>query len=146
MFGLNVFVEPSPVGQINSLKQDSYNVQFRKNDASLFMNEKISKSYNRQLGDIPPQYDKHKVIHHEHVTVNMNNLMNFNPSHHGNSYFHEHDTNKHLYHKSTSFYPNETKANHRDTRIIDEISSTRKNSNVYTNPVSHSQKLKVRSI
>jgi hypothetical protein len=146
MFGLNVFVEPSPVGQINSLKQDSYNVQFRKNDASLFMNEKISKSYNRQLGDIPPQYDKHKVIHHEHVTVNMNNLMNFNPAHHGNSYFHEHDTNKHLYHKSTSFYPNETKADHRDTRIIDEISYARKNSNVYTNPVSHSQKLKVRSV
>jgi len=146
MFGLGVFVENNPVGQINSLKQDSYNVPFRKNDSSLFMNEKISKSYNRQLGDIPAQYDKHKVIHHEHVTVNMNNLMNFNPAHHGSSYFHEHDTNKHLYHKSTSYYPNETKANHRDTRIIDEISSTRKNSNVYTNPVSHSQKLKVRSI
>lgn len=144
MFGLGVFVEPNPVGQINSLKQDNYNIPFRKNDANLFYNEKISKSYNRQLGDIPSQYDKHKVIHHEHVTVNMNNLMNFNATHHGNSYFHEHETNKHLYHKSTSYYPNETLSNHHDTKIVDKINEIRKNDNVFVVPVSHSQKLKVR--
>ena len=143
MFGLNVY-SGDPVGQINSLKQDNYNIPFRKNDANLFYNEKISKSYNRQLGDIPSQYDKHKVIHHEHVTVNMNNLMNFNATHHGNSYFHEHETNKHLYHKSTSYYPNETLSNHHDTKIVDKINEIRKNDNVYTNPVSHSQTLKVR--
>ena len=146
MFGLGVFVEPNPTGTINSLKQDKYNIPFRDNNASLFYNEKISKSYNRQLGDIPAQYDKHKVIHHEHVTVNMNNLMNFNPTHHGNTYFQEHETNKHLYHKNNSFYPNETLSNHHDTEIVDKINNMRKNDNVFVIPKSHSQTLKVRRI
>ena len=144
MFGLGVFVEPNPTGTINSLKQDSYNIPFRKNDANLFYNEKISKSYNRQLGDIPAQYDKHKVIHHEHITVNMNDLMNFNPAHHGNTYFQEHKTNKHLYHTNNSFYPNETLSNHHDTEIVDKINNMRKNDNVFVIPKSHSQTLKVR--
>ena len=146
MFGLNVFVEPNPTGTINSLKQDSYNIKFRKNDAKLFYNEKISKSYNRQLGDIPAQYDKHKVIHHEHITVNMNDLMNFNPAHHGHTYFQEHKTNKHLYHKNNSFYPNETLSNHHNTDIVDKINDMRKNDNVFVIPKSHSQTLKVRRI
>jgi len=146
MFGLNVFVEPNAVGTVDSLKQNKYNIPFRSNDASLFYNQKISKSYNRQFGDIPPQYDKHKVIHHEHVTVNMNNLMNFNPTHAGNTYFHEHETNKHIYHKNTSLYPNETLSNHRDTKIVDEINYLRKNNNVFTVPKNHSQTLKVRTL
>lgn len=146
MFGLNVFVEPNPVGTINSLKQNKYNIPFRDNNASLFYNEKISKSYNRQINDIPPQYDKHYVLNHEHVTVNMNDLMNFNPAHHGNTYFHQHETNNHLYHKSTSHYPNETIANYRDTKIVDEVDYLRKNNDVFLTPKNHSQTLKVRKV
>jgi len=146
MFGLNVFVEPNPVGTINSTKQDSYNIPFRDNNASLFYNQKISKSYNRQLGDIPAQYDKHKVINHEHVTVNMNNLMNFNPAHVGHSYYDEHETNKHLYHRSSSHYPNATIPNYRDTKIVDEVNYLRKNDDVFVVPRNHSQTLKVRKV
>ena len=146
MFGLNVFVEPNPTGTINSLTQNKYNIPFRNNDASLFYNEKITKSYNRQYGDVPPQFDKHKVINHEHVTINLNNLMNFNPTSAGYSYFDEHETNKHIYHRSTSYYPNETLPNHRNTDIVDGINKMRKNDNVFVVPKSHSQTLKVRKV
>jgi len=77
-FGLNVFVEPNPTGTIDATKQDKYNIHHRNTDANLMINEKHTKNYHRQEKDIPPQYPYHYKIHHNSVTMNLNNLQNFN--------------------------------------------------------------------
>lgn len=144
MFGLNVFVEPDPTGRIDATKQDNYNIQFRKPDAKLMINEDITDNYFRQVGDIPPQYPYHSKIHHEHVTINMNNLQNFNPTSKGLTYFEEHETNKHIHHGGYhSHPPNKTKPNYRDNTVTNKIDKWRKSNNVFEKPIEHSMTLKI---
>jgi len=144
MFGLNVFVEPDPTGRIDATKQDNYNIQFRKPDAKLMINEDITGNYHRQEKDIPAQYPYHSKIHHEHVTINMNNLQNFNPTSKGLTYFEEHETNKHIHHGGYhSHPPNKTKPNHRDNTVTNKIDKWRKSNNVFEKPAEHSMTLKI---
>jgi len=147
MFGLNVYVEPNPTGRIDATKQDNYNIQFRKPDAKLMINEDITGNYFRQEKDIPPQYPYHYKIHHESVTMNLNNLQNFNPTSKGLTYFEEHDTNKHIHHSSQgsmhSHPANKTTPNHRDNTVTNKIDKWRKASNVFEKPEEHSMKLKI---
>ena len=147
MFGLNVFI-PDPVGTINERKQDNYNIQFRKNDAKLMITEQHTGNNFRQIGSsLPPQYPDHYKIHHRSVTMDLNNLQNFNPTSPGITYFEEHDTNKHIHNMLKSGQgmhshpPNKTTPNHRDTTIPDKIEKWRKNNNVFQVEASHSHKL-----
>ena len=144
MFGLNVFVEPDPTGRIDATKQDKYNIQFRKNDANLMITEQHTDNYFRQEGDIPSQIPHYYKIHHESVTMNLNNLQNFNSTNPGITYFQEHETNKHIHGgKFHGHLPNETKPNHRDNTITDKIEKWRKRSNVFESPAEHSHKLNI---
>lgn len=144
MFGLNVFVEPDPTGRIDATKQDNYNIQFRKPDAKLMINEDITGNYFRQEKDILPQYPYHSKIHHEHVTINMNDLQNFNACSKGLTYFEEHETNKHIHHGGFhSHPPNKTKPNHRENTVTDKIDKWRKSNNVFEKHPDHSMRLKI---
>lgn len=144
MFGLNVFVENDGIGRVDSTREDSYNIPFRKTDAKYFISQPATKSYNRQYGDIPPQYDSHSVIHHESVTMNLNNLQNFNPTSPGITYFEEHDTNKHIHYGGMHSHPaNRNIHDFRNTKIVDEIDDLRKGINFFEKPKSHSLSLKV---
>lgn len=144
MFGLNVFVEPDPTGNIDATREDSYNIPFRKSDAKYRVSQPTTKSYNRMEGDIPPQFDKHHVIHHHSVTMHLNNLQNFNPTSKGLTYFEEHDTNKHIHHGGMHSHPaNRNIHDFRDTKIVDEIDDLRKgNINFFEKPKLHSHSLK----
>ena len=131
MFGLNVFVEPDGTGQINAKKQDDYNIHFRKPDANLMITEKHTDNYFRQEGDIPSQ-------------MNLNNLQNYNPTSAGVSYFKEHETNKHIHHGGYHSHPaNETKPDHKDTKIVDKIEKWRKPNIGFEKPREHSHRLEV---
>jgi hypothetical protein len=144
MFGLHIFPEPNPTGTIDALKQVNYNIPFRKNDSKLMIKEDITGNYFRQEKDIPPQYPYHYKIHHEHVTMNMNNLQNFNPTSKGITYFQEHETNLHIHHgKFHSHPPNKTKPNYRDNTVTNKIDKWRKSNNVFEKPAEHSMTLKI---
>lgn len=144
MFGLHVFVEPDPTGNVDATREDSYNIPFRKTDAKYRISQPTTKSYNRMLGDIPPQYDKHHVIHHESVTINMNNLQNFNPTSAGITYFEEHPTNKHIHYGGFHSHPaNRNIHDFRNTEIVDNINELRKGGvNFFEKPKKHSHSLK----
>jgi len=147
MFGLHIFPEPNPTGRIDATKQDNYNIQFRKPDAKLMINEDITGNYFRQEKDIPPQYPYHYKIHHESVTMNLNNLQNFNSTSPGITYFEPHETERHFHnssHGSFKSHPaNKTTPNHRDNTVTDKIDKWRKASNVFEKPEEHSMKLKI---
>lgn len=144
MFGLNVFVEPNPTGTIDATKQDKYNIHHRRNDAKLFINEKHTDNYFRQEKDLPPQYPYHYEIHHDSVTMHLNNLQNFNPTSAGVTYFNEHETNKHIHYGGMHSHPaNKTTPNHRETTVPDKIDKWRKRSNIFEVEQSHSHKLNV---
>ena len=98
MFGLNVFVEPQPTGTIDATKQDKYNIQHRNTDAKLFVTEEHTDNNFRQEGSLPSQIPHHYVIHHDSVTMHLNNLQNFNPTSAGVTYYKEHETNMHIHH------------------------------------------------
>ena len=144
MFGLNVYVEPDPTGTIDATKQDNYNIDHRRNDAKLFINETHTDNYFRQEKDLPPQYPYHYKIHHDSVTMDLNNLQNFNPTSAGVTYFKEHDTNKHIHHGGMHSHPaNKTTPIHRDTSIPNKIEKWRKRSNIFEVEAQHSHKLEV---
>ena len=79
MFGLHIFAQPDPTGRIDATKQVNYNIPFRKNDSKLMINQDITGNYHRQVGDIPPQIPHHSKIHHDSVTMHLNNLQNLMP-------------------------------------------------------------------
>ena len=142
MFGLNVFVQPDPVGTIDATKQDKYNIQHRKNDANLMITEQHTDNYFRQEGDLPSQIPHHYKIHHHSVTMDLNNLQNFNPTSKGITYFEEHETNKHIHGGGMhSHLPNKTTPNHKDMSIPNKIQQWTKRTNVFESPIEHSHKL-----
>ena len=143
-FGLNVFVEPNSVGTIDATLQDKYNIHHRKNDANLMITENHTDNYFRQEGDLPSQIPHHSKIHHNSVTMNLNNLQNYNPTSAGITYFKEHETNKHIHHGGYhSHYANETKPNHRYTTIPDKIENWKKPNIQFEKPKDHSHRLDV---
>lgn len=144
MFGLNVNVEPNPVGTIDATKQNKYNIQHRRNDANLMITEKHTANYFRQEGDLPSQIPHHRVIHHNSVTMNLNNLQNYNPTSAGITYFKEHETNKHIHHGGSHSHPaNKTTPDHKDTKIVDKIEKWRKPNIGFEKPKEHSHRLEV---
>ena len=147
MFGLNIFPEPDPVGTIDAVKQDNYNIPFRKPDAKLMKNEPITGNYFRQENDIPPQYPHHYKIHHNSVTMHLNDLQNYNPCSKGITYFEPHETERHIHHASQgsmhSHPANKTIPNHRDNTVTDKIDKWRKSSNIFEKPAEFSQTLKI---
>lgn len=144
MFGLNVFVEPEPTGTIDATKQDKYNIHHRRNDAQLFVTEEHTDNNHRQTGALPPQIPYHYKIHHDSVTMHLNNLQNYNPTSAGITYFAEHETNKHIHHGGFHSHPaNKTTPQHRDTTVPDKIDKWRKRSNIFESPAEHSHKLNV---
>jgi hypothetical protein len=143
MFGLNVYV-PDPVGTIDATKQDKYNIHHRRNDAKLFVTEEITDNNHRQTGSLPPQYPHHYKIHHDSVTMHLNNLQNYNPTSAGITYFQEHETNKHIHHGGMHSHPaNKTTPQHRDTTIPDKVDKWRKRSNIFESPAEHSHRLNI---
>ena len=81
MFGLNVYVQPDPVGTIDATKQDKYNIHHRRNDASLMIKENHTDNYFRQEGDIPSQIPHHYVISCKSKAFNLDcnlTIMNRN--------------------------------------------------------------------
>ena len=144
MFGLHIFPETDPTGRIDITRTQSYNTHHRKNDSKLMVNEPHTRNYHRQVGDIPPQYPYHSKIHHDSVTMHLNNLQNFNPSSKGLTYFEEHETNKHIHHGGYhSHPPNKTKPNYRDNTVTNKIDKWRKSNNIFEKPIEHSMGLKV---
>ena len=144
MFGLNVFVEPEPTGTIDATKQDKYNIQHRNTDAKLFVTEEHTDNNFRQEGSLPSQIPHHYVIHHDSVTMHLNNLQNFNPTSAGVTYYKEHETNMHIHHGGMHSHPaNKTTPQHRDTTVPDKIDKWRKRSNIFESPAEYSHKLNV---
>lgn len=144
MFGLNVNVEPNPVGTIDATKQNKYNIHHRRNDAKLMITENHTDNYFRQEGDLPSQIPYHRVIHHDSVTMHLNNLQNYNPTSAGITYFKEHETNKHIHHGGYHSHPaNKTTPDHKDTKIVDKIEKWRKPNIEFEKPKEYSHKLEV---
>ena len=144
MFGLNVFVEPEPTGTIDATKQDKYNIHHRNTDAKLFVTEEHTVNNHRQTGSLPPQIPYHYKIHHDSVTMHLNNLQNYNPTSACITYFKEHETNKHIHHGGMHSHPaNKTTPNHRDTTVPDKVDKWRKRSNIFESPAEHSHRLNI---
>ena len=137
MLGYNTQIQDYPTGTLNttSFMDTNYHMPFKKSEINFF--NKRHKSYNRQIGQIPAQ--KHNVKYNTSVTMDFNNLQNFNPTI-GQVYFAEHETNKTLRHdkhasKDIDF------TNYSYNRIVKEIDEIKKHDNVYHAYKKHAQTL-----
>lgn len=137
MLGYNIEPHEFPTGTLNTTKymDTNYHMPFKKSNANFF--NKHHKSYNRQIGQIPSQ--KHNVKYNTSVTMDFNNLQNFNPTI-GQIYFEEHETNKTLRHDKHPSRDIEF-TNYSYNKIIKEIDEIKKNNNVYHAYKNHSQTL-----
>jgi hypothetical protein len=81
MLGYNI----QPTGTLNTttFMDTNYHMPFKKNEINFF--NKRHKSHNRQIGQIPSQ--KHNVKYNTSVTMDLNNLQNFNPTNYRSSLF-----------------------------------------------------------
>ena len=137
MLGYNIQPQEFPTGTLNTTKYNdtNYHMPFKKNEINFF--NKRHKSHNRQIGQIPSQ--KHNVKYNTSVTMDLNNLQNFNPTI-GQVYFAEHETNKTLRHdkhqsKDIDF------TNYSYNRIVKEIDEIKRDDNVFHSYKHHSQTL-----
>jgi len=139
MLGYNTQIEKFPVGTLNTTNfmDTNYHMPFKKSEIDFF--NKHHKSYNRQVGQIPSQIPHHNVRYNTSVTMNMNNLQNFNPTI-GQVYFQENDTNISLRHdKHPSGDIQFT--NYSYNRIVKEIDEIKKDQKVFHAYKHHSQTL-----
>ena len=137
MLGYNIQPQEFPTGTLNTTKNNdtNYHMPFKKNEINFF--NKRHKSHNRQIGQIPSQ--KHNVKYNTSVTMDLNNLQNFNPTI-GQVYFAEHQTNTTLRHdKHASKDINFT--NYSYNRIVKEIDDIKKDQNIFHAYKHHSQTL-----
>ena len=139
MLGYNTQIQEFPTGTLNStpFMDTNYHMPFKKNDINFF--NKHHKSYNRQIGQIPSQIPHHNVKHNTSVTMNLNNLQNFNPTI-GQLYFQEHDTNRTLRHDKHPSKDIEF-TNYSYNKIVKEIDDIKNNNNVFHAYKHHSQTL-----
>lgn len=139
MLGYNTQIHEYPTGTLNTTRytDTNYHMPFKKSEIDFF--NKRNKSYNRQVGDIPSQIPYHNVKYNTSVTMDLNNLQNFNPTI-GQVYFAEHETNKTLRHdkhasKDIDF------TNYSYNRIVKEIDELKKDNNVFHSYKQHAQTL-----
>lgn len=139
MLGYNIQPQEFPTGTLNTttFMDTNYHMPFKKNQIDFF--NKHHKSYNRQFGQIPSQIPNHNVRYNTSVTMNMNNLQNFNPTI-GQVYFQENQTNKTLRHDKHASGDIEF-TNYSYNRIVKEIDEIKKNDNIYHAYKHHSQTL-----
>ena len=84
------------------------------------------------------------VRHHTSITADMNNLINFNPTSKGLTYFEEHETNKILHYQLSR--PRFDAIIMKDTEIVDKIDDMKKQGRHYHSYPQHSHKLTKRRI
>ena len=139
MLGYNIQPQDYPTGTLNTTRytDTNYHMPFKKSEIDFF--NKRHKSFNRQLGQIPSQIPYHNVKYNTSVTMDFNNLQNFNPTI-GQVYFKEHQTNTTLRHdkhasKDIDF------TNYSYNRIVKEIDELKKDDNVFHAYKHHSQTL-----
>ena len=137
MLGYNIQPQEFPTGTLNTttFMDTNYHMPFKKNEINFF--NKRHKSHNRQIGQIPSQ--KHNVKYNTSVTMDLNNLQNFNPTI-GQVYFAEHQTNTTLRHNKHQSKDIEF-INYPYNRIVKEIDEIKRDDNVFHAYKHHSQTL-----
>jgi hypothetical protein len=138
MFG-NLNVATNPVGGIEGAY--NYHHPFKRSEAEYF--GKHHQSYYRNTDGIPMEKERMFVQHHRSIENDFNNLINFNPTNKGLTYYHEHETNKLIHYPLSR--PRFLATAYKDTEIIDKIEKWRKDGRHYHNPPEHSQTLNVRN-
>ena len=116
------FVDSNPCGTITA---NQYQGDMKKSNINFF--QKHHPNNHRMSGKVFTLQDlpfKEKKYDYGHVTMDMNNLQNWNATSMGHDYFEEHETNKHLHHPTTRHIY--TGINNRDTHVVDEIEAKRK--------------------
>jgi hypothetical protein len=138
MFG-NLNVATNPVGGIEGAY--NYHHPFKRSEAEYF--GKHHQSYYRNTEGIPMEKERMFVQHHRSIENDFNNLINFNPTNKGLTYYHEHETNKLIHYPLSR--PRFLATAYKDTEIVDKIEKWRKDGRHYHNPPEHSQTLNVRN-
>ena len=138
MFG-NLNVATNPVGGIEGAY--NYHHPFKRSEAEYF--GKHHQSYYRNTDGIPMEKERMFVQHHRSIENDFNNLINFNPTNKGLTYYHEHETNKLIHYPLSR--PRFLATAYKDTEIVDKIEKWRKDGRHYHNPPEHSQTLNVRN-
>lgn len=134
MFG-NLFVESDPTGRVAG--DINYHHPFKKPEAKHF--DKRHKSHIRNIDGIPMEKKRLFVQHHRSIENDFNNLMNFNPTNKGLTYYEEHKTNKQIHYPLSR--PRFDATSFRDTEIPDKIDDWRKDGRHYHIHGKHSQTL-----
>ena len=136
----NLLYEPNPCGSHHG--KNNFHNPFKATAAD-FMNKR-HQNYFRNTDGIPEEYDRMKKIHHTSISNEQNNLMNFNPTSKGLTYFEEHETNKHLHYQLSK--PRFENVIMKDTSIVDKIDDYQKDGHHYHKYPSHSHSLKARRL
>jgi hypothetical protein len=136
MFGNQIY-EDNPTGRVAG--KTHFHHPFKLNEINYYL--KHNKNYFRNTDGIPYEKSRFFKQHHSSVTVDMNNLGNFNPTNKGITYFKEHDTNNHI-HNTKSHLRLENVSNY-DNSINEKIEAWRKPGKHYHNRPEHSQTLNI---
>lgn len=107
--------------------------------------QKHFKNYHRSTDGIPEEYDRYFKQHHTSVTVDMNNLGNFNPTRGSEATKFEHtETEKHLHYEKSK--PRYNEITHKNTEIVDKIDDIKKKQPQFSIFSEHSQRLNIRRL
>ena len=128
------YVEPNPCGEITSqqYQADAKKLQidfFNKHHKNHFRNDDAS----THLDEAP---FKEKLYQHTSVTIQLNDLQNFNPTCKGLTYFKETELNNMLYNPTSK--PRYQGIINRITHIPDHIDNLRKPGKLFHTGLSHS--------
>ena len=135
MFGnLNVYTDP--VGQVAGAY--NYHHPFKRSEAEYF--DKRHQSFFRNTDGIPMEKERMFVQHSRSIENDFNNLINFNPTNKGLTYYEEHETNKLIHYPLSR--PRFLTTAYKDTEIVDKINLWKKEGRHYHNYPEHSQTLK----
>ncbi len=137
----NLKPEPDPCGTISNNKHFHHQVH-KVNETD--MEKKVNKNHFRSTPAYPAEFKRMNVRHHTSITANMNNLINFNPTSKGLTYFEEHDTNKILHYQLSR--PRFDAVIMRETEIVDKIDDMKKAGTHYHAYPQHSHRLTKRRI
>jgi hypothetical protein len=136
MFGTQ-FVETDPCGTMKDIGKGNKPIDVNFHDA-------LNKSYFRNTEGIPPEYSRYFKQHHTSITNDLNNLMNFNPTSAGQTYYEHNDADKMLHYPESR--PRFESVNYRDTSIPNKINDMKVDGRIYEKPIEHSQGLKVTNV
>jgi hypothetical protein len=120
-----------------------YHHPFKYSEEDYF--NKHHKNYFRNTDGIPEEYDRYFKQHHTSVTVDMNNLGNFNPTRGSEATKFEHtETEKHLHYEKSK--PRYNEITHKNTEIVDKINDMKKPQPQFSIFSEHSQRLNIRRL